>query len=229
MPARPIRTELLKGLYLILDPAASRGRPLTDVLAEAAEAGVRLFQYRDKSSPMREACREAVRLRQAAADAGALLVVNDRCDLALAVDADGVHLGQDDLPLSLARAVLGPDKIIGISTHRAADVREASEGGADYIGYGPIYPTSTNPDHEPVVGIEGLRQIRPLTRLPVFAIGGITVDGAEAVLQAGADGMAVISAVLGAADIRTAVREFMARVDRASRRGSRLPGQEPSS
>ncbi|MGH7204727.1 MAG: thiamine phosphate synthase [Nitrospiraceae bacterium] len=194
---------------MILDPAASPERALVDVLTQAAENGVRLFQYRDKTSPMREAYRQATKLRRAAADARALLFVNDRCDLALAVDADGVHLGQDDLSLSHARSLLGPAKIIGISTHRASQVEEATRGGADYLGFGPIFPTGTKPHHEPVVGIEGLRQIRPLTQLPVFAIGGITIDSLEAVIEAGADGVAVISAILNAPRIRDAARAFM--------------------
>ena len=115
--------DRLHGLYVILDPAASGGRPLIDILKQAAQAGARLFQYRDKSSSMRDLYRQALQLRQAAAEAGAVFLINDRCDLALAVDADGVHLGQADLPLKLARRVMGPDKLIGISTHRPAEVR----------------------------------------------------------------------------------------------------------
>jgi len=196
---------------VILDSAASSERALVNVLAQAAENGARLFQYRDKTSPMGEAYRQAARLRQAAADAGALFFVNDRCDLALAVDADGVHLGQDDLPLSHARSLLGPAKIIGVSTHRASQVEAATSGGANYLGFGPIFPTSTKPQHEPAVGIEGILQIRPLTRLPVFAIGGITIDSLQAVIGAGADGVAVISAILHAAHVPDAVRTFMSR------------------
>lgn len=196
---------------MILDAQALQGRSLVDALQDAASAGARLFQYRDKTSPAVEMYRQALQLRRAAADAGALLLVNDRCDLALAVDADGVHLGQEDLPPSLARRVLGAGKIIGVSTHGAVQVREATEGGADYLGFGPIFPTTTKPRHEQVVGIEGLRRVRPLTRLPIFAIGGLTVDTVEAAIGAGADGVAVVSAIVGSPDIAEAVRAFMAR------------------
>jgi thiamine-phosphate pyrophosphorylase len=202
----------LKGLYLILDEsAAAPGRPLLEALREAAAAGAWLFQYRNKIASGAEAYRQAVRLREAAGEAGALFLVNDRCDLALAVEADGVHLGQDDLPLAMARSLVGPGKLIGISTHRAEQVIEADRGGADYIGFGPLFPTDSKPDHDPVVGLDGLRKIRPLTRLPIFAIGGISVDRVEAVISAGADGVAVIAAVLASPDIRAAVRAFRSR------------------
>lgn len=207
----------LTGLYVILDARASGGRPLLTVLQEAAAAGTRLFQYRDKTSPTGAVYWQAVRLRQAAADVGATFLVNDRCDLALAVEADGVHLGQQDLPLSWARTLLGPERIIGISTHRPADVRAAAEGRADYLGFGPIFRTGTKPDHEPIVGIEGLRAIRPLTHLPIFAIGGITPDSVEVVTQAGADGVAVVSGIGAAPDIAEAVRAFMGRLSAAGR------------
>lgn len=212
----------LKGLYVILDARAAGGRSLLAVLQEAVAAGATLFQYRDKASPAGAVYRQAVRLRQAAAAAGATFLVNDRCDLALAVEADGVHLGQQDLPLSYARALLGPEKIIGVSTHRPAEVHAATEGGADYLGFGPIFPTGTKPDHEPVVGIEGLQAIRPLTHLPIFAIGGITPDSVEAVIRAGADGVAVLSGVVAAPDVADAVRAFMERLPAADRpaRGS---------
>jgi thiamine-phosphate pyrophosphorylase len=202
----------LKGLYVILDAQTSGSRSLVDALKDAASAGARLFQYRDKTSPAVEMYHQALQLRRAAADAGALLLVNDRCDLALAVDADGVHLGQGDLPPSLARRVLGGGKIIGVSTHGPAQVREATVSGADYLGFGPIFPTVTKPRHEPVVGIEGLRQARQQTRLPIFAIGGVTLDTVEAVIGAGADGVAVGSAVLNSPDIAGTVRAFMARL-----------------
>jgi len=135
--------------------------------------------------------------------------VNDRCDLALAVDADGIHLGQGDLPLDLARRVMGPDKLIGISTHNPDQVREATTWKPDYLGFGPIFKPGSKQDHDPLVGIEGLRAIRKLTSLPVFAIGGIQIDQVGEVMNAGADGVAVISAILKAADIREAVRTFL--------------------
>lgn len=204
----------LAGLYVILDAPASRGRSLEEILVEAASVGARFFQYRNKAASQREAYAEAVRLRRVAHRVGALLVVNDRCDLALAVEADGVHLGQEDLPLPLARSLLGPRALIGVSTHRPEQVVAATHGGADYLGFGPIFETGTKPDHEPVVGVEGLRRIRSLTPLPVFAIGGITLDRVEAVIGAGATGIAVVSAVAGAVDVAGAVRAFIQRCSR---------------
>lgn len=211
MTGSPQAPTPLRGLYLILDEASAGGRSLVSVLQDAAAAGARLFQYRNKLGSGAEAYRQALALRRAAAGAGALFLVNDRCDLALAVKADGVHLGQQDLPLAMARRLLGPGRIVGVSTHRPEQVREADRGGADYIGFGPIYAPRSKADHEPVVGLEGLRAVRPLTRLPIFAIGGIGQDQVEAVLEAGADGVAVISAVMTAPDLSGAVKGFLSR------------------
>src|SRR5687768_5788290 len=207
----------LHGLYIILDPHLVRRLTLVDALKEAAAGGALLFQYRDKTAPGRELYHQAEQLRQAAHDVGATFIVNDRCDVALAVEADGVHLGQRDLPLSLAKAVMGPNKLIGISTHTPEQVREATVGGADYVGFGPICPTASKADHEPVVGVEGLRQARLLTPLPMFAIGGITVASTEGIMHAGADGIAVMSAVWAAPDIATAVHVLIERIARAIR------------
>jgi thiamine-phosphate pyrophosphorylase len=206
------RPHSLSGLYIILDPSVSPARPLLEVLTAAAEAGAALFQYRNKTASMKEAYMEALTLRQAAAKAGVLFIVNDRCDLALAVDADGVHLGQGDLPLDLARKVMGPNKLIGISTHNLDQVREATAGKPDYLGFGPIFKPGSKQDHDPVVGLEGLCAMRGVSPLPVFAIGGIQIDQVGAVMKAGADGVAVISAILKAADIREAVRKFLAQM-----------------
>jgi thiamine-phosphate pyrophosphorylase len=205
-------------LYLVLDPAVRPDHPLTDFLREAAGYGVRLFQYRDKQATMKEAYPRALALRQAATEAGALLIVNDRCDLALAVAADGVHLGQEDLPIAYARRLLGPGKIIGLSTHTASQVREAINGDPDYIAFGPIFRTSTKTDHEPVVGLEGLRAVRSMTTLPMFAIGGITPDSAGKILAAGADGLAVISAILNSPDPGSAIRNFQQSLSSLDRR-----------
>lgn len=208
----PRTSSNLNRLYIILDPSVCPERPLIDVLTASAEAGATLFQYRNKTASMKEAYREALPLRQAAAKAGVLFIVNDRCDLALAVDADGVHVGQGDLPLDLARKIMGPDKLIGISTHNPEQVKEASAGQPDYLGFGPIFTPGSKLDHDPVVGLEGLRAIRRLTSLPVFAIGGIQIGQVGDVMEAGADGVAVISAILKAADIREAVRTFLSRM-----------------
>ena len=199
----------LSGLYVVLDPSVCPNRPLPEVLEQSAKAGARIFQYRNKVDSMKEAYAEALLLRKVASDWGVWFIVNDRCDLALAVEADGVHLGQDDLPYAEARMLLGPGKIIGLSTHNAEQVRQADKLKPDYIGFGPMFKPASKHNYDPVVGLEGLRQIRPFTSLPIFAIGGIRADQVKAVLQAGANGIAVISAVLAAPDVKKAVEQLI--------------------
>ena len=206
--------QSLSGLYVILDPSVYPERSLHDVLIQSAKSGVKVFQYRNKTSSMKEAYTEALPLREVAADLGVLFLVNDRCDLALAVDADGVHLGQEDLPYADARKVMGPDKLIGLSTHNADQVREAEQFKPDYIGFGPIFKPGSKQDHDPVVGIDGLRAIRSLTSLPVFAIGGIQAEQVGEVMRAGANGIAVISAILKTPDISHAVKAFLAQMSK---------------
>lgn len=203
---------MFSGVYVILDPSVRPGRSLADVLIDAATAGATIFQYRNKSASMKEAYVEALALRKVASDLDVTFIVNDRCDLALAVDADGVHLGQEDLPLAYARKIMGPDKLIGLSTHNEHQVREAERLKPDYIGFGPIFKPGSKQDHDPMVGIEGLKQVRSLTALPIFAIGGITVDNVGEVMRGGANGVAVISAILTAPDITRAVSDFFSQM-----------------
>lgn len=205
------RGPALSGLYIILDPSVRPDRSLRDVMTASAESGATLFQYRNKLASMKAAYEEALPLRKTAHELGVLFIVNDRCDLALAVEADGVHLGQGDLPLQYARTVMGADKLIGISTHSPEQVLAATAGQPDYLGFGPIFTPGSKFDHDPVVGIDGLRGIRQLTDLPIFAIGGIGLDHLEAVVGAGANGVAVISAILKASDIRQTVSDFVSR------------------
>ncbi|MFO0700919.1 MAG: thiamine phosphate synthase [Nitrospira sp.] len=205
---------MLSGLYVLLDPSMSPDRPLQEVLKASAAAGATLFQYRNKSASMKAAYVEAMALRKIASELEVTFIVNDRCDLALAVNADGVHLGQGDLPLHFARKMMGPDKLIGISTHNAEQVRAATVGQPDYLGFGPIFKPASKLDHDPVVGIAGLKMIRSLTPLPIFAIGGISLDDVSEVIGAGTNGVAVISAILKAPDIRQTVSDFVARLAR---------------
>lgn len=197
---------------MILDPSACPGQSLDDILKEAAGAGAKLFQYRNKSASMKAAYAEAMALRKIAARLGVTFLVNDRCDLALAVEADGVHLGQDDLPYQYARAIMGADKLIGLSTHNPRQVQEADRLKPDYIGFGPIFKPGSKQDHDPVVGIQGLKEVRRLTSLPIFAIGGITLEHVGEVRRAGADGVAVISAIVAAPDVRHAVTGFVSQI-----------------
>ena len=202
----------LAGLYVILDPSVSPRRSLVDILDEAAGAGATVFQYRNKSASMREASIEATALRKIAAARGVTFIVNDRCDLAMAVEADGVHLGQGDLPYGDARNIMGAGKLIGLSTHNPDQVREADRLQPDYIGFGPIFKPNSKQVHDPVVGVQGLKDIRHLTSLPIFAIGGITLENVGDVLQAGANGVAVISAIVGVPDVRQAVTGFVSKM-----------------
>ena len=207
--SRISRKSLLNGLYLILDEQWASCCSLSDVLREAGKAGVKLVQYRNKTGSVKEAYSVASELQAIAKDWGMLFVVNDRCDLAMALQADGVHLGQTDLPLGLARNLVGPDMLIGISTHNSAQVQMATEEGADYLGFGPIFSTRTKSNHDPVVGIQGMESIRELTLLPVFAIGGIMPESVHELTQAGANGVAVASGILDATDRQQAFTQYL--------------------
>ncbi|MEE8126710.1 MAG: thiamine phosphate synthase [Nitrospirales bacterium] len=208
--SRELPSTVFQGLYLILDEGWASRCLLGEVLRQAGEMGVKLVQYRNKTGSMKQAYEKARTLRQIAAEWAMMFVVNDRCDLALAVEADGVHLGQTDLPLDLARRAVGNTMVIGVSTHNPEQVRVATETGVDYLGFGPIFSTGTKLHHDPVVGVEGMVQVRPLTPLPIFAIGGITPDSVQELRQAGANGVAVASGILGAMDRPKAFQQFMA-------------------
>jgi thiamine-phosphate pyrophosphorylase len=180
---------------------------------DAIAAGVRFFQYRSKRGPRKYIYETCVRLALLARAAGVLFIVNDHADIAAAVDADGAHLGQDDLPIEFARKMLGTKKLIGISTHNREQALAAEQAGADYVGFGPVFETSTK-DAGTVQGCEALTLIRKTVSIPVIAIGGITHANVRDVLNAGADGVAIISAILSAPDMRQAVDKMRMLMDR---------------
>ncbi|MBI3592335.1 MAG: thiamine phosphate synthase [Nitrospirae bacterium] len=174
------------------------------------ETGVRFIQYREKSKTKREIFFEALKLREITRRFGACFIVNDYADIALAVDADGVHLGQEDLPLREAKKIMG-SRIVGISTHNMNEAGEAEKGGADYIGFGPIFHTATKDAGEPK-GVDALRMIKDALKIPVIAIGGIKGDNVRSVFDAGCDGVAVSSGLLRG-DIRENARKFLSIIE----------------
>ena len=207
------RRERLARCHLYL---VTRPRPdLEQVVASALEAGVRLVQYRAKQADDRTRLAEATALRELCRRHGALFLVNDRLDLALAVDADGVHLGQDDVPPAVARRLLGPECLIGRSTHDPDQLRQAIADGCDYVGVGPVHATPTKPGREPV-GLAYVRQAAAEATLPWFAIGGIEASNLEAVRQAGASRVAVVRAITDAADPAAASRELLRALEPAA-------------
>jgi thiamine-phosphate pyrophosphorylase len=185
----------LPPLYAILDPEQTRGRPAQRVLAALLEAGVSILQLRVKSLPPVDFLELAKQARAVTRAHGCQLIINDRVDIALACGADGVHLGQDDLPLRAGRKLMG-QKIIGISTHDLDQARAAERDGADYIGFGPMFGTRTKATGYEARGPEMLQQIRRAVTLPIVAIGGITEANVQEVWQAGADSVAIIGDVL---------------------------------
>ena len=185
----------LPPLYAILDPEQTRGRPAQRVLAALLEAGVSILQLRVKSLPPVDFLELAKQARAVTRAHGCKLIINDRVDIALACGADGVHLGQDDLPLRAGRKLMG-QKIIGISTHDLDQARAAERDGADYIGFGPMFGTRTKATGYEARGPEMLQQIRRAVTLPIVAIGGITEANVQEVWQAGADSVAIIGDVL---------------------------------
>jgi thiamine-phosphate pyrophosphorylase len=207
-------------LYVILDREAARGRDLLRLLDAILDGGCRMVQFRDKHTRLAELYPVAGTLRERCRRAGAVFIVNDRADLALAIDADGLHVGQDDLPAAVARRILRPGMILGVSTHEVGQARQALTDGADYIAVGSIFPTGTKAGFQ-LVGPELLRTLRPEIPAPLVGIGGITEDNAGQVIGAGADAVAVISAVCAAPDPEAAARRLMERLE-AALRGRRL-------
>jgi thiamine-phosphate pyrophosphorylase len=196
-------------VYFIVDPLDT-GRDPVELGRAMLEGGARLLQLRLKDTPSGELVTIARRLRELTAAAGARFVVNDRIDVALAAEADGVHLGQDDVPVAAARALLGPDRWIGFSTHSEAQLEAASGCGADYLSLGPIFVTTSKAKADPVIGPALLRAARARVTEPVVAIGGITAATAREVLDAGADAVSVIAAVVRAPDVRRATSDLLA-------------------
>lgn len=205
---------VLPRLYVILD-AALLNTPELECAAQLADAGVRLFQYRNKLAPARELLRASLGLSELLLARGATFVMNDRPDVAYLSGASGVHVGQDDLPISDVRTIMGPDKLIGISTHNVEQVRAANETDADYIAVGPVFATTSKFKPDPVVGLEFVRQARALTNKPIVAIGGMTRKNAKSVLEAGADSLAVISDILRAPYPAGRASEFLELLDDA--------------
>jgi thiamine-phosphate pyrophosphorylase len=203
------------GLYMVT--ADLPGRTHLEVAEAAIEGGATVIQYRDKTATGREMYECALKIRELATGRKILFIVNDRIDIAQAVEADGVHLGREDIEIDIVREIMGNECIIGISATTFKEAVEASEKGADYIGVGPIFPTPSKDDAAEPIGIRGLRQIREALSIPIVAIGGISIDNSEDIVKAGADGIAVISAVAGARDMVAAAKELTARITLAKR------------
>jgi len=206
---------LFPALYAILDAspefAADSELSIFEIAEQLADAGVELFQYRDKHGTARkiQETSAAILERLAAAAHGARFIVNDRADVAAIVGAGGVHVGQEDLPVEAARKICGGAVWVGVSTHNLEQLRAADATSADYIAVGPIFPTGTKANPDPVVGLEFLRAARQITRKPLVAIGGITVESARDVYRAGADSVAVIRDLMAAKDPARKAREYL--------------------
>lgn len=211
------RRSIDYSLYLVTDRAVARGRPIAAVVAAAAAGGATCVQLRDKTASTRELIAEAERLMEILKPRGIPLVINDRLDVALAVQADGVHLGQSDMPLAHARRIAGDALTIGISAESLEDALAAERQGADYIGVSPVFATPTKTDTGPPFGLAGLAAVRRAVRLPIVGIGGIGLENASAVIRHGADGIAVVSAIVAAEDPERAARELFTVVREARR------------
>lgn len=192
-------------IYLVTDDGCLQGRALIDCVREALEGGVTLVQYRAKTAASAEMYAEALQLKALCDSFNVPLIINDRLDIAMAVGAAGVHLGQDDLPCTAARKILGEDYIIGVSAHNPAEAEAALQSGADYLGCGAVFGTATKADVKKL-GTDGLAAICKAKGLPVVGIGGVTADNYREVRAAGADGAAIVSGILAQPDIRATVR-----------------------
>ncbi|MEJ2007413.1 MAG: thiamine phosphate synthase [Acidobacteriota bacterium] len=196
-------------LYAIIDPSQTGSLTPVVVAQVFLSSGVRLIQYRDKLESSRRLYEVSCEIAELVRHAGGAFIVNDRADVAWLSKAGGVHVGQEDLPVEMARCVLLPGQLLGVSTHTRAQLEEAEKSSADYIAIGPIFPTASKEHADPVVGLDRLREARTLTRKPLVAIGGITLANAASVIEAGADSVAVIHDLLAAEDPGLQARKFL--------------------
>lgn len=195
-------------LYLITDRHATK-LPLPDAVRLALQGGVRAVQLREKDLPIRELLALAQELRTITKEFNARLFINDHVDVAIAVNADGVHLGHESMPVEAVRKIVGKDMLIGVSTHNSAEVKAAEAGGADFITYGPIFETASKKQFGPPVGLDHMMDIKRDLDIPLFAIGGIKTGNLARVFGSGAFGVALISAILSAEDIKEASRKLI--------------------
>jgi thiamine-phosphate pyrophosphorylase len=195
-------------LYLVTDRGLARGRSILEIVTAAVNGGATVVQLREKECSTLEFIEQALIIKAFLKTRHVPLIINDRLDVAQAVDADGVHLGQTDMPLDTAKGIVGDTMLIGISAECLEDAIVAEKGGADYLGVSPIYATPTKTDTAPALGLEGLREIRKAVKLPLVGIGGLNQGNAAAVIRNGADGVAVVSAIMAADDPETVAREL---------------------
>jgi thiamine-phosphate pyrophosphorylase len=205
---------VLPRLYVIVDAELCSGSEIV-CAKQLLEAGVRLLQYRNKTSPAREFLQTASEMAKVLVPLGAIYLVNDRPDIGYLAGASGVHVGWGDLSPEDAKRIIGPRKLVGISTHNIEQFQEAAGGVSDYIAIGPIFATTTKKNPDPVVGTALLKQIRPLTQKPIVAIGGITLDRAREVIEAGADSVAVASDILYAPDPVVRTQQYLETLESA--------------
>ena len=195
-------------LYLVTDQGLARGGSTLEIVKAAVSGGVSCVQLREKECPTLEFIEQAMAIKKFLSAEGIPLIINDRLDVAQAINADGVHLGQTDMPLDMARAIVQDSMIFGISAESLEDAVEAEKGGADYLGVSPIYATPTKTDTAPPLGLQGLRQIRAAVNIPLVGIGGLNRDNAAEAIRNGADGIAVVSAIVSAGDPQAAAAEL---------------------
>ena len=198
----------MKGLYFVTDRDLCGGKPLEEVVLQSVTGGAACVQIREKNLSTRAFIDEAVRIRDILAPFGVPLIINDRIDVALAVKAAGVHVGQDDMPYEMARTLMGPDAIIGLSVETWEDVERAEKLDCDYLGVSPVFETPTKTDTKGSWGLDGLSKIKAFSRHPLVAIGGLNPGNAKAVVLAGADSVAVVSAICAAPDPFTVSKEL---------------------
>jgi thiamine-phosphate pyrophosphorylase len=206
-------------LYLVTDRSLAKGRPIEFIVEQAVKGGVTMVQLREKNCSTLDFVNLAILLKKLLAPYRIPLVINDRLDITLASDADGLHIGQQDMPYAIARKILGKDKIIGLSVENIDQAKEIDKFDVDYIGLSPVFVTGTKPELANSLGLEGVRKIASFSRHCMVAIGGINATNAAEVLKAGATGIAVVSAIVSADDPMNAAREIRQEVDKVKKSG----------
>lgn len=202
-------------LYVITDRRKTRGRPLEEVIQNAIDGGAAAFQLREKDIPSRDLLTLALKLRSVTRDSGCSLFINERADIVQAVDADGLHLPKNGLPVEVARKIVGEERLIGVSTHSLEEARKAEQGGADFITFGPLFYTPSKARYGPPVGLKSLEEISKKISIPVFGLGGIKSGMIKDILNAGAFGISLISSVISAGDVKKATEELLQEVNSA--------------